>query len=455
MKYSICKKICLLVFIVSLWLPAISQNGNPLQFLRGVSQSSVVNPAFRNKTDKLVVGLPIVSGANINWGANFSAENLTSEQFSFDFQKFYDSLNETGNAFSAAQVPLIYLSLNKKNKTYSFSVTEKTIGTTNFDNEFLNFAAQGLLPYYNNNEQFSPMSLKTQYYREIALGYSTEIREGLTVGFRPKVLFGRFNYNIDNVTIDVSTNNETNQLIVSPTGSYSVSGPVKLVISDEYEAYSVQPDIKPSDYFFKFKNMGAGVDIGLTYNFNKQTEVALSVLDFGFTSLKSQTYNFEFTESLHYNENRLYQSSDSLAPNYWSPQYAMRIMADSIPYISTILEANERKINALPLQINAQFKHTLTNKIQLGVSNHFTYYKNYSNNFLSGFVSSTIGQKFEAASTLSLYNTNKVLLGIGGSYTGNLFQFYISTNNILELIQPYSAKNLNLWFGVNFLFSTD
>lgn len=455
MKDSVWRKIYLLAFIICLCLPAISQNGNPLQFLSGVSQSSLVNPAFQNKTDKLVVGLPFVSGASLNWDANFSMEYFTSERFAFDYQKFYDSLNESGNAFTTVQVPLIYLSMRDKKRAFSFSVTEKMIGTTNFDSEILNFVAQGLQPYYNNDDQFSPISLKEQIYREIALGYSTEIREGFTIGFRPKVLFSRFYYDIDNITIDVTTNNETEQLLVSPIGRYTFSGPVEVIQNEENDAAAVKPDVKPGDYFFKFRNMGAGIDIGISYNFDKNTELALSVLDLGFTSIKHETYNFDFDESLHYDTNQLYQSSDPEAPNYWAPKYAIRTMGDSIPYKSNVTENTNRNIDALPLQINAQLKHTLPNSIQVGASNHYTYYKNHSNNFLSGFVYSTIGQRFEASSTLSLYNIENIMLGVGGSYTGKLAQFYFSTNNILELMQASSVKNLNLWFGVNFLFSTD
>ena len=455
MENSGLKKIFLFVLLACICLPALSQDGNPLSFLNGVSQSSKVNPAFQNKTEKLVLGLPFISGLNLNWKANFAMEYFTSDQFDFDFQKFYDSLNEPGNAFSTAEIPLIYLSVRKKKKNYSFSVTEKVIGTGTFDNEIMNFAAQGLQPYYNNNEQLGPNTAKSQYYREIALGYSNEIAKGLTIGIRPKLLSNRFYYNTNNISIDVTTNNEIEQLVLTPTGQSTISGPVKIATNEENNAITVKPDIKPSDYFFKFKNMGAGIDIGLSYQIDKQTEVALSVIDIEFASIKAETYNLEFTEALHYNGNRLYQSSDPDAPNYWSPEYAMRVMADSIPFLLTENDPGKRKINTLPLKINAQIKRTLSNKLQLGVANQFTYYKNYTNNYLTGFLHSTIGQNIEASSSLSLYNINKVMLGLGCSYTGNFFQFYLSTNNILELIQPSSAKNLNLWFGVNFLFSTN
>ena len=44
--------------------------------------------------------------------------------------------------------------------------------------------------------------------------------------------------------------------------------------------------------------------------------------------------------------------------------------------------------------------------------------------------------------------------GFACSYTGRGVQLYLATNNITRLMQPSKAKNLNLRFGVNLLFST-
>lgn len=128
-------------------------------------------------------------------------------------------------------------------------------------------------------------------------------------------------------------------------------------------------------------------------------------------------------------------------------------MGDSILYISIINDYSKQTLEPLPFQFNVQLKHKLPNNLQLGAANHFTYYKNHSSNFFSGYVQAQLSNKFEAVATLSLYNFEKIMPGLGVNYSGQSVQYFLSTNNIIELIQTTSSKNLNLSFGVNFLFS--
>lgn len=444
------------MLLISISFSAFSQNGNPLQFLSEVSQSSRVNPAFQNKTEKLVFGIPMLSGIGLNWDANFAITDFSTDDFSFDYQNFYNSLDGPGEAFTLAQAPIIFLSLRKNNRTFSFSIYERIIGSTDFDREILNFYAQGLQPYYGKNEDIGPISIKANYFREIAFGYSTEIWKGFSLGVRPKILFGKFFYEANNINVNVSTDAENEMLIVSPEGIFTISGPVKVVSDEENDYVSVKPDVKPGDYFFKLKNMGAGIDLGLTYKINTQTEISVSLLDLGFTSFKDKAYDIVFTESLDYKKSKLFQSHDPGSPeDYWSPQFAAKQMMDSIPYITVVNNVDKRNIEALPFQANIELKHKLQDNLQVGFSNHYTYYKNHSSNYLTGALKSTFSNKFEAVATLSLYNLEKVMPGIGASYTGESSQFFVSTNNIIELVRPTSAKSINLCFGVNFLFSTD
>ena len=440
---------------MSISCSAASQNGNPLQFLSDVAQSSQVNPAFQNTTEKIVVGIPFLSGLGVNWDANFSVNDFSTDDFSFDYEHFYNSLDADGESFALAKAPLVFASLKKNDNTFSFSITERFISTAYFDREVLNFFAQGLQPYYGNDALISPVSVKANYFREVSFGYAHKIWKNLSIGIRPKVLFGKFYYQANSIDLQVSTLEEQEVLQVSPTGNFRIGGPVKLVIDEEREYISVKPDIKPGDYLFNFKNMGAGIDLGISYNINSQTEISLAVLDLGFTSLKHSSYDIVFSESLYYNKNALYQSSDPEAPNYWSPQFAAKAMSDSVAYISTANEISKRHTESLPMQVNIRLKQKMQNNWHLGFSNHYTHFDDHSSNYFTGFAKKSFHNKWDLVGTLSLYNTKKIIPGLGFSRTGNSVQYYLSTNNILELVQPKSAKNINLSFGINFLFTTD
>ncbi|WP_319500568.1 DUF5723 family protein [uncultured Draconibacterium sp.] len=443
----------IILFAAICRIPATAQNGNPLQFLSEVSQSSQSNPAFQNKTEKLVIGLPLLSGALLHWNANFSSDYLFTEKFDYSFDHFYQSLGEPGNAEALATLPLVYLSHRNDKRTLSFSLSERVLLWGNFDHEFLKFIDQGLLPYYGKEEEFGPISFKTQFFRELAFSYAKQVNKKLSVGIRPKILFGRFFYDIENLNVVVQTDEERQVLQVIPNGDYRISGPIDVEYDPLIGKTTITTDFTAGDYFFKFKNMGAGIDLGFTYQLNKQTTVAVAINDLGFTTLNYKAFNNTFTGSIDYTH--LYQSSDPDAPYYFEPRAALDALTDSLPYKTIAEDFTKRQYELLPVKLNLMATHRLNDRMKLNFSDNLTYYDGKANNYLSAYFNLFLGTRFELSSGLNLYNLGQVMPGFACSYTGRGIQLYLATNNIPRLVQPSKAKNLNLRFGVNLLFSTE
>lgn len=435
-------------------MPANAQNGSPLQFLSKVSQSSLANPAFHNQTEKLVIGLPVLSGATFGWNANFSPNYIFSENFSYSFDNFYQLLGEPGNAASSATLPLIYLSLLKNNKTYSLSISEKILVSGNFDHEILKFIDLGLIPYYGKEEEYGPISLKTQIYRELAFSYAQKIDKNWSVGIRPKVLFGKFFYDIENMYLNVQTLNDQQLMQIIPNGSYQISGPIDVQFDPLENKTIIKPDLTAGDYFFKFKNLGAGIDFGFSYTPNQNTTIALAVVDLGFTTLKYRSYNNTFTGTIDYAEENLYQSTNPDAPNYFEPKEALLALTDSLPYVTSAETFTKRQYQLLPVKINLMATQHLNDRMKLNFSDNLSYHKGEAKNYLSAYFNILLGTRFELSSGVNLYNTEQILPGFACSYTEKGAQVYLATNNIYKLVQPSKAKNINLCLGVNFLFST-
>ncbi|MCK3683760.1 DUF5723 family protein [Maribellus sp. YY47] len=436
----------------SLW----SQEGNVLQFIRSVSQSANANPAFQNQDERMVIGLPILSGFTLDWKANFAPDYIFDSDFSYSFERFYNQLGEPGDAFPAVTVPVFYISKRSGMQNFSFSVSEKAVATTNFDHDLLHFIDLGTLPYYGQpKEELGPLSFNAFYYREVALGYSTEIWDGLTIGIRPKLLFARFYYDIPELQFEVETNTEQQQLLVTPKGKYTISGPIEVVLNAEEQATFIRPNPKPGDYFFNFHNLSPAIDLGLTYRVNKETELAVSVLDLGYVGFKHRAYEAEFVGSLVYRQNQLYQSNNPDDPtNYKPPHRALNNFSDRIPYIISAQPVKKRAVQQLPLKMIVGIKTQMNKKSEIGVSGQYTGYSGNSYHYLTGFYHTELGEHWNLAGAVNLFNTKNILPGFGASYTGRRAQYFLSTNNITGLLKPTSAKSLNLSFGVNFLFST-
>ena len=452
---NIWKKRIPLILLALAWLnlPAHSQEGNPLQFISGVSQSALANPAFQNETEQLVVGLPLLSGVWIDWNANFSMDYIFSQNFEYSFDHFYNELGKPGEELGTALIPILYLSLKNDNQNFSFSVSDRIFTKSHFDHEILKFIDQGLSPFYGNETEYGPVSSHIFHYREIAFGWSKQIWKGFYFGVRPKVLFGRLYYDMTDIHFSVKTDSDNGQLLLEPSGAYRIAGPFDVSYNETLDATTIRPNPDITDYFFNFRNLGAAVDFGISYR-KQNTEFSVSVTDLGFLTFKHKTYDVEFTDALHFGSGSLYQSSDNEKENYKEPKIALQELMDSIPYVITARPVTERMIEQIPVKLNATVKQKVTDKTKVGFSGQLTYFDSNIRNFLTGFMHTRLGDRFNMAGSITLLDFEKVLPGVGASYTARNAQFYLSANNITALVKPSSAKYLNLCFGVNFLFST-
>lgn len=454
MKKPGTKLLASIFIIVIFFSKGFSQDGNPLQFLSNVSQSAQFNPAIQNKSEKLVVGLPFISGIDFDWKSNFSPDYIFYQNFNYSFNRFFTELGKPGDAISSVSFPFIYLSLRQDQHNFSFSVREKVLAETVFNHEVLQFIDRGLIDYYGNDANFGPINFKSFYYREFAVGYSNQVWDGLTIGIRPKLLSANFYYNVTDLNYSLQTDEVAQQLLLTPTGSYTISGPIDVNYIEDVNYTEIRPNPRPADYIFNFKNLSPALDIGINYRSEQGFEISASVIDIGYINFKDNNYDVDFVEPIQYDREDLYQSNNPDALNYKEPKVALQELTDSIPYIISATPFNQRIKQEIPTKINLSLKQQITKQTEVGLSGQLKFYEDRSEQYITGLIHQQFSPKFEIAGTISLLNFDKILPGIGLSYTGRWVQYYLSANNITSLLKPSSAKYLNLSIGVNFLFST-
>ncbi len=448
------KRILLFILMsIGTWIQANSQEGNPLQYISGLSQSSWNNPSFQNKTEKLVVGIPIIAGAWVDWNANFSPDYIFSKNFTYSFDDFYTKLGERGYELGTVNIPVLYLSLRREKQNFTFAVSERIFTESSFDHEFLKFIDNGLEPYYGKTESYGPMNIHAYHYRELSFSYSKQLRERLSVGVRPKLLFGRMYYEMNDVYINVLTDTDAGELLIKPEGNYQIAGQFEISYSDITQATKIRPVFMFEDYFFGFRNLGAAIDLGISYKTGK-TEISAAINDLGFFTMDKTVYNVTYINELRFNGSTLYQSNNNELNNYKEARYALKDMVSSNPYLITAEPSTDKITINIPLKANVSVRQFLPNNMELGVSAQITFSNRNMKSYLSAFGHKALNDRFDLTTSVTLLDFKKLLPGLGASYTGKYAQYYLSTNNITALAKPSSAKYLNLCLGVNFLFST-
>ena len=437
--------------VVGLQLKA--QETGPYHLLPAVSQSSFLNPAIQNETNKLVISVPFLSGTSLAYNPNFPLDALFSQGlWNYNFFDFYDNLPAFGEGQASMQFTMFYASLNYGEYTFSLALADRAHATTHFNREIIKLIRDGVEPYYNQDEDFGEGSVYFNHFRELSFGISQRYWKELDIGIRPKILFGRTYLDAQDINFSVETNEQENILHLRPEGSFNMAAPLTYTRDTVFEYTFFSPNIVPSDYSFNLRNIGFALDAGVVFRPNKFYEISASVLDLGFTGFKHNTFDIEFIDPVEYK--MLYQSYDPEEPGYLESREALRAFSDSLSYIIAAEDQQNRIINVMPFKINVSGKYNVSETFSLGVSNKFSFYGEQSVNIFSGYIHKNFNRT-DIGASVSAYNFSDFWIGLGVSYTADHFQYFISTENIFGIIQPAGTKRLNLSFGINLLFTME
>ena len=441
------------------WLALASsvraQDAASLYFLPHVSQSSLDNPAIQNTSGKLVIGVPFLSGISGNWNANVPFNALFFNGFDYSFHKLYNSLENEGHARASAGVAMFFASFNYNDYTLSLSVKERTFSEGVADREIVRFIRDGTQSFYGTNENLGSGTFFFTHYRELAPAVSKRFFEHLDVGIRPKLLFGKFQFETEDLNFSVESDTEREQLFFKPEGTFSLSGPLSHSRDTVFGFSSFSANVSPGDYFFQPRNLGVAIDFGVVYRPNRFSELSFSFLDAGLIGFKHKSFDVEFVRSAQFSGTLPYQSHTPDASFYLEPREALIALSDSVSYLIDVEEAGLRNMTTLPLKINIAGKYKYSEKLTTGFNNQFTRYRLRPLNIFTVFLTTTLHKKFDFYGSLSFINSNSLVPGFGTVYSTNQIQIYFTSNNILGIVKPMASKQLNLSFGINLLFDTE
>jgi len=452
------EKFTLKLFSVCLfWImlfEASGQESTSLYYLPGISQASMENPAIQNESEKLVIGIPFLSGISGQWNSSVPLNALFSKGFSYSFHRFYDVLDEKGKVQASAGAAVFYASFRHNDYSFNFSVSERAFSDGIFDREIVRIIRDGTREFYGSDENMGNATLYLTHYRELATGVSKQLWKGFNVGIRPKILFGKFHFTGEDLNLSVETNRNPEQLFLKTEGSFKLAGPMRHVRDSVYKSSSFWADFSSGDYFFQPRNLGVALDVGVLFKPDKFSEISFSVADAGIIGFRHKTWDARFTRPVTYRPGTFYQSYDPDGDDYREPREAIIAFGDSVSYVIEVDKARMRTFTALPVKISVAGKYMLSEKFTAGFHNQFKHYRLKPLNLFSVYGTAALHPKFAFYGSLSLLNTENIFPGLGASYTTNWLQIYFTSNNILGIIQPMATKQLNLSFGINFLFDT-
>lgn len=431
---------------------ADAQQDMTLYPMQSVPQSYYTNPALmpdcKWHLGCLPIMLPImpsmfveVSNNGFNWNNVFKLQS--NDSLKMDADDLVNALHKRNDFSQRLSMELLSFGFHIKRTQYiSLSLTEKETFRFCYPGDLFKLAWQGNSQFIGSEADFSGFGVNFQHYRELALGYSNQIDDRITLGGRAKLLFGMSNLWIKQSDLTLAVDKDYFDL----TGNAAIN--INTSIPDAI--YDNNVDFDPLGYITNTSNLGGAIDFGIAYKINKMFKVAASVTDLGYIHWKKGVHNFvnpggTFTFSG-------LDITDFVGSDSAKAASAGNKLADSIANQFELDESANSYWGPLPPTVYLSGSANLTPKDKISLVARGEIYQHALHPAVMISATRNFTKRFAVSLSYSYMNRSWLNVGFGAQATLGPLQFFIATDNALAGIIPYKAKTLNLHFGANLVF---
>lgn len=282
------------------------------------------------------------------------------------------------------------------------------------------------------------LGLNLNSYIEFAMGYNQSIGKRFKVGSRVKFLSGIANVDTKRSQLGLTTDEDTYALTLDGALDLRTSG-----VFDENLEFADPSTLLSSAA--SFKNFGMAVDAGTVFKPIEKLTISTSVLDAGFISWKNNTYSikqdeFEIT----------FDGVDMRALTQDSNYFEK--LQDSIESVFDLESTTTNYRSALPTRTIAGVKYDFTKNFGLGVT-HFSDWSvgKYRPTFMTT-ASFKLGNWLFINGNYIITNRSFNNFGVSACIKALGVQAYVTTDNIMTVVNPNKTKNAHVAVGVAFQF---
>ena len=463
MKNSLIKYVLFSLMVLTGFFTAMAQESSTLYFMKGVSQSDLLNPALHNDSSRVVISLPGLSGIYFNANSGFAVNDLIhkgtgllADSLVMDFESFQNALKSKNSIEQNVSIPLLYIGIRVKKSFFSFGITEKEVAQLTFDKSLVTFIKDGNAPYVGQDFDLGNLEFDALHYREYAFGYSNEvIKNKLTVGLKLKALYGKSAIQTERMNLKVETAADASYLNLKSDMKVNISMPGKLEYDSINYLSGINSDnLKPGDYMMQTGNFGMAFDLGAVYILTPKITLSGSIIDMGKISFKKDLININKTATYKWEGIDVSKSLDKTKSDYVSIDDLFSNEADKM---SNSFRPNKSEIKSesfdvsIPTKIYLGGAYQINKKYDIGLLDRLYMYKGMSKNSVTLSGNAMFGNFFSLTGSYSMIGNSYNNLGLGMAIRAGSTQLYLVSDNLLAL-NPSKAQLVNLKFGMNFLF---
>ena len=427
-------------------------------------QSNHLNPAFVPKF-KLHIGLPVISNFGLSVTSPVHVKdvytpNPLTKQVYLDVNALYNRLAENNYLRVKTRSSLFNLGYRSRSFYIGLSAGLNVQNNLLLPKELFRIAADGigvtnesLRNLFDSNSKLhddgysldlNKFNINHSSYVDLALTYSHFISKSLTLGVRFKFLKGISNAELknSNAYLERKVNQFDVKLKVNDI-SLRTSGINALIDSDDSQFES------QIDYLTKSGNFGGAIDLGINLKLNERARLSASVLDLGFINWKSDVLFYEIND-----KEFLYEGIDvgDILINDKDVNDYLDSIKSQVKSDFKIIKRSGNYRTYIKSNFFVDFKYELFKFLDIGVNSRISNFANRIDIATGLYTNLKLGRSF--IFNLNTNYTNRSALNVGTGLGVNIgfIQFMVLTDNILPVFFPFSSRNVDFRFGLNFLF---
>lgn len=445
------KKINFLFLLLTglLYNQSKAQQDFTLYNMNYVHQRSYLNPAFIPGGAKIFVGVPAISSEYVsvsNSGFQYSdaVKHRIDDSLYIDYSNVLSKLSKNNYLSVVYHPDILSFGIAVEKNYFSFNITEKIDFRFRYPKSFMEFLWKGNGAYLDKEMNFN-FGLNFTHYREYAIGAARQINEKLSVGLKLKYLYGMENFATKKTDISITTAEDDFAITAKGNIEMNSSG----FDSDDSTSAS---EFNFSEYAFKRKNHGLGADLGMEYKASEKFTLSVSLLDIGAINWNYKTKNYiSHDQNAHFTY-KGFELNQLINGDSSSTKDIGKALGDSLAEIFKIDTLHQRYKTRLTPQMYIGGHFTFSETSNAGI---LLYWQSFDKTIHPGIAFSynhRVLDWLNLSASYSIYNRAYTNIGLGAAISGGPVQFYIVTDNIFGMIFPQSTKNIQLQFGINFIF---
>lgn len=458
------------VLLVALTSVLPGQNSRILYFMN-LPQSKFLNPALK-PIDSVYIGLPAITGISLGLNNNFvnfsdvivkgrTDSLITFLHPDFNQSEFLKKIRKINFIEPEVMVQLFALGFKMGKGYISFDVNERMNASASFPGSIIEMALTGNGNYVGQYVDLSSFQGSANWYHEAGIGYSRNITPRLRAGIKTKLLFGVMSANLRNNSFGVRINQDYSHMFDADIAA-NISAPVNIIRDQENNISDIQfnnDEMKNTVLLRGDKNIGLGLDLGITYKLTEKATLSAAVTDLGFIKWKNNVStlytrnNFEFTGL---DVNNVINGGTSLKD-------AENQLVDSLRTLFNPVETHAPFTTYIPSTLSLAGSYQLTKHLNLGVLSSTRMTGRQFHESLTMSANLNLGSILMTSVSYTAANHTFDNIGAGIALRLAVFQFYITADRIPltwnkivsdknTFILPANWNTVDLRFGLNFVF---